>query len=135
MIKELLVWIVLIMPTILEVTLDRIDIKRFGTDRHKSTGDLLVRGSALFFAGFLAHLISPDKAIWQGAVLALGMFVMFFDYIMGYLLTKNPFYLGKTSQSDRFLSEMPWYGILFFRGVLFVSTIATYYQLDKIVGV
>ncbi len=129
---NIIVWVVLAVPTILEVVADYKEHKKKPGDNH--VGDLIMRGIMMVVMGVIAHFINPEYAWWQGTILSIGIFVMFFDYAMGVLLTKNPFYLGTTSQTDSILRKSPWFSLLIVRGLLFVASIITYYQLDKIVG-
>lgn len=143
-IKHILVWAILAMPTIIEAILDfrahkKEQAKAKADPKYKPKGDnhkedLKMRAALMIVAGIAVSLLDPGHAAWQGVILSLGIFVMFFDYLMGFLLTKNPFYLGETSQTDSWWAAIPLHGALLWRGILFVSAITAYYDLAKIIS-
>ena len=141
---NIIVWLVLFVPTVLEAALDYREHKKREERAKKDpnykpkgdnhVGDLVMRGALMVVMGIIAHFIDPQYMWWQGSILSLGIFIMFFDFIMGYLLTKNPLYLGKTSQTDRKLVGLSGFATIFCRGILFASAVTTYYQLEKVIG-
>lgn len=114
---------------IIEAAVDYLDHKK--GKRDKKTLDVILRVAAFVAVGFIAAP-TDGKTWWQGAILSLGLFVMFFDYIMGYLLTKNPFFLGKTSKTDSLWVRIGPIGGIIWRGVLFATALKFYYAWDQI---
>ena len=57
---------------------------------------------------------------------------MFFDYCMGIILTKNPFFLGTTSKTDSIWRFIPWYCGLLVRGMVFAISIILYEHLELV---
>jgi hypothetical protein len=118
------------LPTAVEAYVDVRDFKKGKRDKKKGR-DVVFRCAGFLLAGVLQALLT-DYSWWQGAILSGGIFILLFDIIVGYGMTGRPFFLGKTSQTDRWLNFMPWFMILFFRGIIFVACATVYYDLDKV---
>jgi hypothetical protein len=121
---EIIILTLLCFPTVIELVEDYRDHKK--DKRDDKVGDVVRRGILILLMAVIAKLFGAPS-IWQAALLSTGIFVMFFDYFMGMLLTNNPFFLGTTSQSDMKLKIWPWYLLLLARGVFFAATVTLYY--------
>src|SRR5690242_6032100 len=105
-------------PTIVEATSDYIDFKRGKEDKKRF--DVFLRSLLTISVGVAASYINGLDFNWlQGIVMSFGVFVMFFDYIMGYLLTGDPFFLGETAETDKEMTRMPEKRLLLYRGIVF----------------
>lgn len=129
---SLAVWFILSLPALVEAGLDYFKEYLKGIADKKGL-DVVIRLGGFIAAGVIVSLFTTQYW-WQGAILSLGIYIMIFDYIMGTLIKKNPFYLGTTSWTDRLIGWMPWFTILILRGILFAATVQVYYQLDLIIG-
>lgn len=123
--NNLIVLALLSFPTIQEIVFDFFFEYKKGK-RDNKVGDTIIRGIVIFFLSALS-LFFGAPSLWKSMLLSTGIFIMFFDYTMGILLTNNPFFLGTTSQSDRKLSIWPWYLLLLARGLFFAATVFIYY--------
>ena len=124
--SSILTWAVLSAPLVWEVLSDYNEWRK--EKRDKKREDVAIRGCLMGVAAVInTHLIDPSVMAWQGFMLSAGIFIFHFDYIMGYLLTKNPFFLGTTSQTDIFLKSLSGLLGLFGRGILFAIGIFIYY--------
>lgn len=85
-----------------------------------------------FFAAGVAQSLFTDHPWWTGTILSFGLFVMFFDYIMAWGMSKRLDYLGKTAWTDRLIGWMAWPYILFIRGWVFAVALTFYYDLHKV---
>lgn len=118
-------------PTIWEILTDHAEWKK--DVRDKKGQDVIIRGVIMITVAALDCLVvNPEAAFWQSLLLTFGIFVMFFDYIMGILLTKNPFFLGTTSQTDRFWRFIPWYCGLLVRGTVLAIAVILYKYLELV---
>lgn len=139
MILYILMFLLMSLPTAVEAYVDVRDFRKGKRDKKKGR-DMVFRIVGMFLVGAIQALFT-DYSWWQGAILSGGIFVLVFDILVGFLmtaksgrtLTQRLFYLGKTSQSDRWLNFMPGFMILFFRGIIFVACATAYYDLDKII--
>lgn len=112
-------------PTVLEIVADVNEWKR--DIRDKKGQDVIIRGIVMILVALLNFLfVDKGASFWASFAVSVGIFVMFFDYFMGMYLTKNPFFLGTTSQSDRFLKIWPWYLTLLARGTVLAIAITLY---------
>ncbi len=121
---NILVWFLLSAPMIVEIIIDKIDFKKGKKD--KKILDIILRAGALLPLTYLTSHID-HKTMWQGYVLAIGLYVMFFDYIIAWLMFKNPFYLGKTSKLDQLWAMCGPIGGFVIRGILFGICLTAYY--------
>jgi hypothetical protein len=122
--------LLLSVPTIYEIVSD---VKEWRKDeRDKKTRDVIIRGLMMVLVALIDCLFVGKESFWQGYILSIGLFVMFFDYIMGIYLTKNPFFLGTTSQTDSIWKFLPWYLGVLVRGTFFAATIILYQYWDII---
>ena len=127
LIIELTTWLLVSLPMVAEILTDYKDYKN-GTKDNKPM-DVVLRGLLILFVSFVVKQFQPaDVPLWHIFLLGFGVYIMFFDFIMGYLIKGNIFYLGSTSKLDKALKVLPLEGIVLFRGIIFVSTIAIYYK-------
>lgn len=123
--------LLLAIPTIFEIFTDTAEFRK--NIRDKKGQDTIIRGLLMILVALLDCLfVNKDVSFWQSLFLSFGIFVMFFDYVMGMILTKNPFFLGTTSQTDRFWSFIPWYCGLLVRGTVFAIAVILYEHLELI---
>jgi hypothetical protein len=127
---EIATWLLMSLPMVAEVLTDYKDYKA-GTKDNKPV-DVILRGLLIAFTAFVVKQYQPDVPFWHIFLLGVGIYIMFFDFIMGYLIKGNIFYLGETSKLDKLLKSTPLEGIVFVRGTIFVSTIAVYYDWGTI---
>ena len=132
--------LLLSVPWILEAVLDLYDAKvKKKSDNHKK--DIwLVRIPAFIGVSILNVILFPNEFIWlvqlgQGFALAFGLFVMFFDPVMGIGLKGNPFYLNSTgdagtSKTDFKLSNFSALTLTGIRLLILAITLIIYTQLD-----
>jgi len=122
--------LLLAVPTIYEIVAD---VKEWRKDeRDKKTRDVIIRAVMMALVALLDYLFVGKQTFWQSYLLSVGIFVMFFDYIMGIYLTKNPFFLGTTSKTDGIWQFLPWYLGLLVRGTLFAMSYCIYKYWDFI---
>lgn len=123
--------ILLFLPTLFEILTDRADWKKHIKD--KKGQDVIIRTILMAFVALLNYLfIDKDSTFWQSFILSVGYFVMFFDYIIGVIMARNPFFLGTTSQTDRIWKFIPWYCGLLVRGTVFAISIILYEHLELV---
>jgi hypothetical protein len=130
MIINIIAFIIMSVPVLIEVLVDLREIKKKGTDKRKGN-DMIWRAVLCLWCGFVQSWIT-DYSWWQGAILSGGIFLLTFDYIMALCLGKKFHYLGTTSHIDRFLRDFHWPYVLFVRGLIFVATATVYYDLYKV---
>jgi hypothetical protein len=130
MILHVLMFVLMCVPTAVEAYVDVRDFREGKRDKKKGR-DVVFRILGMIFVGIIQSRFT-DYSWWQVAILSGGIFILLFDMVVGYGMTKRLFFLGKTSQTDRWLNFMPWFMILFFRGIIFVACATVYYDLDKV---
>ena len=130
--NNIMAFIILSIPMILEIIQDNRDFKKEKKD--KKVLDVILRVVILLPLTYLAGPVLTGQTMWQGLILATGIYVMFFDFIMGYIVKKNIFYLGNTSKLDQIWGRVPWHMQIPIRGILLASAMSAFYTLDKIVG-
>jgi hypothetical protein len=130
-IMEILAFLILSLPMLVEAYLDIRNYRKGRPDKKKGR-DAVFRVLAMLLLG-AACTVLTGKTWWQGALLSAGIFVMFFDYLMAWGMSKRLDYLGKTSVTDKMISWMPWFAVLFFRGIIFAICATIYYDLHKVV--
>jgi hypothetical protein len=124
---EILAFIILALPYAIEALLD---YKEWKFDiRDKKMLDVFLRGAGMIAAGIIVSTFT-DHPAWQGVLYSLGIYILLFDYTMGYLLKKNIFFLGTTSVTDQFWKFLPWYMNLFVRLWIFGVLATAYYNFD-----
>ncbi len=124
MVINILAYLIIKIPLVMEVAQDIHDFKNKKKD--KKALDVLYRFLILIPCTYVAGVIT-GQTIWQGFILAIGQYIMFFDPIMGYVVNKDIMYLGETSKLDRILAKVPKKLLLVIRGILFAGSIAAYY--------
>lgn len=139
MVLQILAFLLMSLPAVAEVIAD---VKEWKNNiRDKKGLDVVFRVLGMTLVGIFQSWFT-DISWWQGAILSAGIFILTFDYIMGYFLTKHKkgwsltkrlTFLGTTSRIDRFLREIHWPFVLFFRGIIFAVCITAYYDLHKII--
>lgn len=123
--------LLLAIPTIYEIVTDRAEWKK--DIRDKKGQDVIIRTLMMVLVAILNCLfVDPGVTFWQSFVLSVGIFVMFFDYSMGVILARNPFFLGTTSQTDSIWRFIPWYCGLLVRGMVFAISIILYEHLELV---
>lgn len=122
--------LLLSLPTVYEIVADVREWRK--GERDKKTHDVIIRGVMMALVALLDYLFVGKETFWQSYFLSVGIFVMFFDYIMGMYLTKNPFFLGTTSKTDGIWKFLPWYLGLLVRGTLFAMSYCIYKYWDFI---
>jgi hypothetical protein len=132
MVNQLLIWMGVLTPIVWEAITDYRDSQKEKKDR--KVQDVMYRALWYTAVGLLFHATGiMEQSFWQFALLGLGLYVMVFDYIMGYLLKKNIFYVGTTSKLDQLWGFVPPWGSVIIRGIIFASTVTAFYDLDKII--
>jgi len=132
MINQLNIWVAALIPIAWEAITDYRDNKKEKKDRKAL--DVLYRAVWYTAVGIVLHITGiMSQTFWQFAILGLGSYVMVFDYIMGYLLKKNIFYVGTTSKLDQLWGFVPPWGSVIIRGIIFASALTAFYDLSKII--
>lgn len=132
MINQLIIWVAALIPIAWEAITDYRDNKKEKKDRKAL--DVLYRAVWYTAVGTILHITGiMNQTFWQFAILGLGSYVMVFDYIMGYLLKKNIFYVGTTSKLDQLWGFVPPWGSIIIRGIIFASALTAFYDLSKII--
>lgn len=126
MVKEIAAFVLLALPTILEATLDYREWRQGKKD--KKTLDVVLRGLGMLVVGVIVSWFT-DHQFWQGTLYSLGIFILFFDYIMGELLIGDIFFLGSTSKTDKGLKKYSKYLLMVGRIVFFISSAIVYYAI------
>lgn len=118
-------------PTVYEIISDVYEWRK--GERDKKKRDVIIRGLMMTAVSMInCFVLAPEVTFWQSFGLSVGLFVLFFDYIMGIYLTKNPFFLGTTSQTDMFWKFIPWYIGLLMRGTVFAISFVLYKHIELI---
>lgn len=127
-------WISLILlsvPTIYEIVAD-VNEWRKG-ERDKKTHDVIIRAVIMSLVSLVNCLfVDTSVTFWQSFILSVGVFIFFFDPMMGIYLKKNPFFLGTTSKTDQFWKFLPWYCQLLVRGTTLAIGFILYEYLEFI---
>lgn len=121
---EVLAFILLALPTTVEATLDYKEFKQ--EKRDKKALDVVLRGVAMLVLGVIVSWFT-DHEFWKGALYSLGIFILLFDFIMGYLLVGDIFFLGTTSKTDGKIKKYKKHIVLVGRTVSFLCTAVIYY--------
>lgn len=129
---NILVWLLTLAPIGVEAFGDYKSAKKGKKD--KKGLDVLYRGIYYVGVGLILHWTKAiPQQFWQFVLLGIGSYVMFFDYLTGILFGHNPFYLGKTSQTDSFWNHIPVIAGILWRGIVFASCLTAFYDLNKII--
>lgn len=131
MINEILTWLLLASPLIWESITDIREYKKGKRDDKKK--DVYVRGGIALGASWLVSLLNPNVTILQALALSIGIFVMFFDYIVAYGMTKRLTFLGTTAKTDGLWARIGPLGGLLWRSIIFATCLIVYYDLDKVI--
>ena len=139
MLKILLTILIAFIPTIVESVTDlyRAKVKHL-VDTH--TKDIwMLRIPIIIGISLLTPLIFPNEFVywvhfWQMVALSSGIFIMFFDPIMGIGLGHGPFYLGTTSKTDVWFKLIPTWQLYFLKSCLLITGVLIYFTLDQILG-
>lgn len=111
--------LLLALPTILRLTFDWYTISRKKVEvNHKQHTIFTALG--MIIVSWIVWRIEPVQYLIQPVFLSIGIFVLFFDYMLNLLRGKNFFYIdrgtdGKQSLSDKAYSVMGTFGTAFFK--------------------
>jgi hypothetical protein len=132
-------FLLLSVPLAVELREDYVQIvKKKKVDDHAN--DMIARSILIVVCAVLDSLANHGAITWlqlfQSILMGIAWFWLWFDYLLNLFAFPDRafFSLGTTSWTDRKLSFLPWYGVLFAKIWFFGVAIGVYYYWDLIVS-
>lgn len=130
--------LILMLPLIIEAYLDFQKIEKSNGLNHVQNV-IKVRVPLILFVSLLNGLLmSNGYPYWvnvlQSMGLCAGLFLLCYDYIMGYILHRDFFFVGTTSLLDQFWGTIGPINTFVVKALAFLWPLAFYIDLNKIIN-